>query len=271
MDLREIQAVAKSRGLYTGRIDGAWGPLSKAACIALILEQRIDAKGWPQGRLTIGAGQAICRGLGIDAGLIDGFRGPQTLYAFEVYDARKANGGLLVPSVETWRDNEPKPVVKPPAAATAWPTQAGVSKFFGAVGANQVTLELPYEMRVAWDPKSTVARISCHKLVAPAFKRVFEATLAHYGIDAIRRLRLDLYGGCLNVRKMRGGSSWSMHAWGIAFDIDPAHNALKTKAPAATLSAAAYEPFWGFVEADGLVSLGRARNYDWMHFQAARL
>jgi hypothetical protein len=270
MDLREVQTFAKMEGLYAAKVDGLWGPASKAACIALILAQRIDAGAWPQGRLIIGAGQAICRSLGIDAGLVDGYRGPQTDHAFEVFAARAANDGNPDPAVEAWRDR-PAPAAKPPVAATQWPTQAQVPKFFGAVGANQTTLALPYPMRLAWDTKTEVARISCHKLVAPHFRRVFERTLSHYGIDQVRKLRLDLFGGCLNVRKMRGGSSWSMHAWGIAIDIDPANNALKTKAPAATLSAQAYDPFWGFVEAEGLVSLGRARNYDWMHFQAARL
>ena len=202
--------------------------------------------------------------------MVDGFMGPQTRYAFEVYAARKASGGLLVPSVETWRD-EPAPTAKPPAAATQWPTQANVLKHFGEVGSNQVMLTLPYEMRLAWDTKTTVARMSCHKLVMPTFRRVFERTLAHYGIAQIRKLRLDLFGGCLNVRKMRGGSNWSMHAWGIAIDLDPDHNALRTAAPAAKFSGHAYDPFWAIVEAEGLVSLGRARNFDWMHFQAARL
>lgn len=270
MDLREIQTVAKSQGLYTAKIDGLWGKGSAGACAALIRTQRVDPTGWTQKRLTIGAGQAICRSLGIDAGLVDGYMGPQTSFAFEVYAARKASGGLPVPAVETWRD-QPVAPAQPAPKGNPWPTQAGVTKFFGDVGTNQVWLELPYEMRLAWALSTSVNRIQCHRLVMPAFKRVFQRTLEHYGMEQIRKLRLDLYGGCLNVRKMRGGSSWSMHSWGIAFDIDPMHNALKTPKPQATLSAAVYEPFWGFVEADGFVSLGRARNYDWMHFQAARL
>ena len=32
-----------------------------------------------------------------------------------------------------------------------------------------------------------------------------------------------------------------------------------------------YAAFWQFVEAEGAVSLGRARDYDWMHFQFATL
>ena len=270
MDLREIQTVAKTSGLYTRKIDGLWGPLTKAACVALVLEQRVDGRAWPQGRLTIGAGQAICRALGIDAGLVDGFLGPQTRFAFEVYAARKANGGAPVRAVVAWRDT-PAPTARPPAAATQWPTQANVPKFFGAVGTGQVTLTLPYPMKLAWDTKTEVARTSCHRLVAPAFGRVFQRTLDHYGIEQIRKLRLDLFGGCLNVRRMRGGSSWSMHSWGIAIDLDPDRNGLNTKSPAAAFSGRAYDPFWSFVEAEGFVSLGRARNYDWMHFQAARL
>ena len=43
----------------------------------------------------------------------------------------------------------------------------------------------------------------------------------------IHRLRLDVWGGCLNVRKMRGGTRNSMHSWGIALDYDPQNNQLK--------------------------------------------
>lgn len=270
MNLQEIQRVAKAQGLYSGKIDGLWGPLSKAACSALIQAQRVNPTGWMEKRLTIGAGQAICRSLGIDAGLVDGYLGPQTRFAFEVYAARQANGGKPVADVETWRDT-PAPPVKLPASSTIWPTQANVAKHFGPVGSNQIILTLPYEMRLAWDKRTTVARMSCHRLVAPAFRQVFEQTLSHYGFDQIKRLGLDLFGGCLNVRKMRGGSNWSMHAWGIAIDLDPERNALNTKAPAAVFSGKAYDPFWAIVEGQGLVSLGRTRNFDWMHFQAARL
>lgn len=269
MDLREIQTVAKSRGMYPAKIDGLWGPASKAACIALILEQRVNARDWPQGRLTIGAGQAICRSMGIDAGLVDGFMGPQTRYAFEVYASRKATGQVPSPA-ETWRD-EPAPAAKPPPAASIWPTQAQVPSFFGAVGANQVTMTFPYPMRLAWDLKTVVTRASCHAKVKVPFERIFQKTLDHYGIDGVQRLRLDRWGGCLNVRKMKGGSSWSMHSWGIAHDLDPDRNQLTWGRDRAEFAKAAYEPFWRIVEAEGMVSLGRARNFDWMHFQAARL
>jgi peptidoglycan hydrolase-like protein with peptidoglycan-binding domain len=274
MDLREVQTRLRALGLYSGPVRApANTKAHDDAVMAFFRLQRVTGwDKWPAARRTIAAGQALCRMDGIPVGDIDGLVGPMTTHAFDVYDARKANGGKPVPEVETWRDEKPATSPsKPPAAAAQWPTQRDVSKFFGAVGSNQVTLELPYQMRLAWDTKTSVNRISCHKKVKPAFARVFQRALDHYGFEEIKKLRLDLFGGCLNVRKMRGGSAWSMHAWGIAFDIDPANNALKTKAPAATLSRPIYETFWGFVEDEGLVSLGRSRNYDWMHFQAARL
>jgi hypothetical protein len=80
-----------------------------------------------------------------------------------------------------------------------------------------------------------------------------------------------MFGGCLNVRKMRGGSAWSIHSWGAAIDLDPDNNQLKWASPKATFSKKEYEPFWKIVEAEGWTSLGRRRNYDWMHFQAAYL
>lgn len=273
MDIKDLQAQMTSLGLYAGPIGAPANTKAHddAVMAYFRLERVKDWDRWNAARRTIAGQQLVCRGLAIPVGDIDGLMGPMTLYAFEVFDARKANGGHLtevVPEVEEWRDDVPP---QPPVAKPSWPLQRDCMKFFGPVGTNQVTLVLPYPMKLAWDLKQTVTKTSCHKLVKPSFERVFKKTLAHYGIEQIRKLRLDLFGGCLNVRKMRGGSNWSMHAWGIAFDIDPSNNALHTKKPAATLSRPVYDPFWSFVEAEGLVSLGRLRDFDWMHFQAARL
>ena len=93
----------------------------------------------------------------------------------------------------------------------------------------------------------------------------------HYGMEKIREMGLDLYGGCFNNRSIIGGKATSMHAWGIAVDIDPDRNGLNIPAPKAVLSGPEYAAFWQFVEAEGAVSLGRSRDYDWMHFQFATL
>ena len=90
-------------------------------------------------------------------------------------------------------------------------------------------------------------------------------------LETIKELRLNRFGGCLNVRKMRGGSAWSIHSWGAAIDIDPDRNQLKWGKDKAFLARSEYEPFWKIVEAEGWTSLLRARNFDAMHIQAANL
>ena len=70
---------------------------------------------------------------------------------------------------------------------------------------------------------------------------------------------------------MRGGSAWSIHSWGAAVDLDPDNNQLRWGKNKASFAKPAYENFWKIVENEGWVSLGRERNYDWMHFQAAKL
>lgn len=158
--------------------------------------------------------------------------------------------------------------------STQWPTQAEVRSFFGEPGGAQCTAglaDLPFKMRIAWDTKSTVTRFRCHAKVEAPMERIFQKALQHYGAGEIARLGLDLFGGCYNLRPMRGGNNWSMHSWGIAVDLDPSRNQLKWGKDRAVFARPEYVPFWNIVESEGAVSLGRAKNFDWMHFQFARL
>ena len=70
---------------------------------------------------------------------------------------------------------------------------------------------------------------------------------------------------------MRGGTRWSTHAWGIAIDYDPDRNQLKWGRDRAAFARPEYDAWWRLWEEEGWVSLGRTRNYDWMHVQAAKL
>jgi len=144
--------------------------------------------------------------------------------------------------------------------------------YYGPVGENQTLLTLPYTLKLAWDSSAVVKRLTCNVKVAESVYSIFEQTLKLYGERELRRLKLDVFGGCLNVRKMRGSAtSWSIHSWGAAIDLDPDNNQLKWDKTKATFAKKDYEPFWKIVEAEGWVSLGRQKNYDWMHFQAATL
>jgi hypothetical protein len=126
-------------------------------------------------------------------------------------------------------------------------------------------------MMLAWDPRTPVRRISCHKLVAPSAQRVFDQVAKIYTPTEIKDLGLHMYGGCYNLRQMRGGAAWSMHAFAIALDFDPARNRLHWGRDRARLARDDAKPFWDAWEAEGWTSLGRARNYDWMHIQAPGL
>jgi hypothetical protein len=116
-----------------------------------------------------------------------------------------------------------------------------------------------------------LTRITCHEKVAKSLYTIFENTLKTYGEKDISKLKLDVFGGGLNVRRMRGGSAWSIHSWGAAIDLDPDNNQLKWAKPKASFSKTEYSEFWKIVELEGWTSLGRQRNFDWMHFQAAYL
>ncbi len=129
------------------------------------------------------------------------------------------------------------------------------------------TVNLPYPMRLAWDKGTKVKRISCHKDIADKLIKVFEDILNKYGYDKIVELGIDLFGGCFNYRKMRGGASLSMHSWGIAIDLDPANNTLKQTSKSAKFGKPEYKDMIDIFYKHGFISLGREKNYDWMHFE----
>jgi len=130
-----------------------------------------------------------------------------------------------------------------------------------------VKIALPYPMRLAWDKKTKVTTIRCHKLIADKLKKVFDDLLAHYGYDKIVELGIDLFGGCFNYRQMRGGSDWSRHSWGIAVDLDPERNLLKETSKTARFARPEYKPMIDIFYENGFIGLGREKNYDWMHFE----
>lgn len=188
---------------------------------------------------------------------VDGLVGPKTLAA------------LFPPLMP--RTLDPSPKLRTDRVNNTWPRQSEVPDFYGEVGKNQIMVTLPYRKWLAWDLRKSVTKASYHVKVADSALRVHNRILAHYGLAEIDRLDLDVTGGTLAVRKMRGGTSWSMHSWGIAEDTDPAHNQLRWSRDLARLDDKAYDAFWGFWEDEGWVSLGRMKNYDWMHVQASRL
>lgn len=162
--------------------------------------------------------------------------------------------------------------IRDDAGPRMMPTQAEVrsgKSVFGAPGeGNLVSVTPPYPL---FYEGRQVRSIRLHRLVAPAVLCALQEVLEVYGLERIRALGLDQYGGSYNYRKTTGASSLSMHAWGIALDFCPVGNGMDVHAPEATLSHPDCRRWWEIWESYGAVSMGRARDYDWMHLQFARI
>ena len=258
--IKLIQRELKKRNLYYDSIDGKMGPHTKAA-LDMISELEPE---WNYKRKAIGFIQLLCKENNIETGLLDGVWGPQTAYAYEVLK-QYLETGVMPPN---WRDVHPLDV-----NPNGWPdeNEQDLFEFYGQLGENLVRAELPYPHRLAWDKRRILNTIYCHKKVKESLITVLSRVVAHYSIQGIRDLGLDLYGGCYNMRKKRGGTSWSTHAWGIALDYNPENNQLTWGWGRAVFARPEYNKWWQFWEEEGWTSLGRTKNYDWMHVQAAKI
>lgn len=131
-----------------------------------------------------------------------------------------------------------------------------------------VTIDLPYAMRIAWNTIQTTKKMQCHKLVAENFKKVFKELLEHYGLAELKRLEIDLFGGCFNYRLMRGSTTkLSTHSWGVAIDLSPDKNGLKTPIAKAQFAKPEYNKMFEIFERNGFENLGKIIQKDAMHFQ----
>jgi hypothetical protein len=256
-----IQTQLNDRGLDAGPVDGIMGHRTRSAL------NHVEAipSNWSNRRKAVAFIQLLAMEQDIDTGKMDGYWGPQTEYAFDVLERVV----LLGKAPEIWRPEE-----LPDENPNDWPQQSSeddLIAFYGEVGEHQTVIELPYPHRLSWNKRQRIRRYPCHEKVHDSLLRVLSGVLDFYGIEDIRKLRLDLWGGCFNIRKMRGGTMNSLHSWGIAVDYDPERNKLKWGRDRAAFARPEYDTWWRLWEEEGWVSLGRHRNFDWMHIQAAKL
>lgn len=122
-------------------------------------------------------------------------------------------------------------------------------------GKYMVLWDIPAELELGVIPK----RLYCNRaMIAPltqAFKNIINRKLIS---------QLKTWDGCFNIRKKRGAASQSLHAWGIAIDINAAWNQFGKKP---TMSPELVKCFtdagfdWG----------GIWSKPDGMHFQLAKI
>lgn len=277
-----IQQDLQTKGLYNGSIDGirtvssGTSQTDRAVHQALLPRQteltfkpsETSIQSWTGKRSAVAYFQLLMKDAGQDVGPVDGFWGPQTDVSYDLFIQKLA---------PTWRDNKdstPSPVNSGNPNPNGWPSEnaSSLSRFYGSPC--QVPLKrvsVPWTMKLAWDKSTRVSTVSIHEKCADSLNRVFNEIAQTYSAKEITDYGLDMYGGSYNCRKKRGGSSMSTHSWGIAIDWDPQRNQLSWGANRAFLARPELRPFWDIWEKEGWNSLGREKNYDWMHVQAARI
>ena len=293
---RILQTRLQSSGLYSGAIDGIRGPVTNAAVLAA-LEARENMtpgwRAWTARRRATALLQLVARDAGLAIRMIDGWWGPETAAATRELAVRieaaeddtppGAPAGALRPpgeregSPERADERQPPRMAPIPPRRPAWPreTPQDLVAVYGPHGLPAgrtpplVAVPCPWPLRLAWNTGHRVGSISIHERCAESLARILARAFERYGGNELVRLGLDRYGGSYNPRRMRGGRRWSTHAWGCAIDWDPARNRFRWGSDRASLARPELEDWWRTWEEEGWVSLGRTRDYDWMHVQAA--
>ncbi|WP_156679334.1 M15 family metallopeptidase [Sphingomonas profundi] len=152
--------------------------------------------------------------------------------------------------------------------STVFPREKDALAFYGSPGSGHVRIRPPYQL---WFGDQKVSSILIHGKCADSALRAMERIAAAYSPADIHRLGFDAFAGCFNDRDKRGGTTKSMHAYACAIDWNAGRNPLRADHRTASFARPECRAFLDAWEAEGWISLGRARDYDWMHVQAARL
>lgn len=280
MKPEEQQIVLAAAGYYSGGIDGQLGPKSKAAFDAVHRDHeaaytfRVGV--WREHvahhlnkRKRVAAIQACLNHLGFEAGVVDGREGHNT---------REALNALLYKLATGKREVVDRIVRLDRPTASGIPHQREVKSFYGDPGRGEAYMrslmtrvELPFRLRIDYNLRQSTNKMTVHNKVASSLEAAMIAVHANYGIDEMKRLGIDRYAGGFNYRKMRGGSKWSMHAYGCAVDFYAAPNGLRMRCPQALFCGPEYKPFLDIMQGHGWLPAIRLWGADAMHFQAATI
>lgn len=174
----------------------------------------------------------------------DGFWGPKSQAACRAYLKS------LMPNPNPWPSSD----------------QTSLKAFFGEPGdeSNLTTIEFPYEIK--YDGK-IVTKTRVNKKCAASLLRILERIESRMAaVPDIVDEATD-YCGIFNFRPKRGGTSWSLHAYGAAIDLDADDNTFKDTWPLkADMPLEIIEEF----AREGWISAAAFWGYDAMHFQATR-
>ena len=129
--------------------------------------------------------------------------------------------------------------------------------------ANMVKWVPPYQIYYSDGKKTPFKFLMVHQKCLQTFQTAYTDVLKHIGQEQISKLRLDISGGAFCYRLERGGSSLSVHSWGCAIDMDPAHNPFPHKWKQGGID----PTFCQIMESHGFWWRGENNDIDPMHFQ----
>ena len=174
----------------------------------------------------------------------DGFWGPRSISACRHHILS------LMPKNSPWPKSD------------AW----SLKKFYGEPGdeSQLVVMEFPYPMFYAGHPVKTTR---VHRKCAESLYRVLTAIEGKMKSAPNITDEAGDYGGVFNFRKKRGGTSYSLHAYGAAIDLDADDNTFRDSWP--MQSDMPIEIIECFAR-EGWLSAAVFWGYDAMHFQATQ-
>lgn len=129
-------------------------------------------------------------------------------------------------------------------------------KIFGHPGSESslALWDVPSSLELGAIPK----RIYCSKLLPLALEEAFRNLIDTTCVNELRT-----WDGCFNIRQKKGGTTYSMHAWGLAIDVNAAWNGFG-KPP--KLSQTFVECF----TKEGFEWGGKWKTPDGMHFELSK-
>lgn len=277
MEVSHAQMILASAGYYRGAVDGLAGPETRQAVQTVEDNARggeiraasgwPDTTGWSWERRLVAAAQRVLDAQAHDPGDIDGWVGPNTREALTQWLSARVGTSAAVD--------------RPDAAAAGnmgpqdLPRQRDCPTFYGQPGgqvrARLTYVDLPFALRIDWNLSQTTRRILVHAKCAPSLEAALIAVHRAYGRDRMAQLGIDRFAGAYNHRRIRGGSAWSMHAYGCAIDFYAQPNGLRTPLAEALFGQPEYTSFLDIMQDHGWLNGGRMWGKDAMHFQRARL
>jgi hypothetical protein len=165
----------------------------------------------------------------------------------------------------------------------AWPLQKDCDSFYGNPRGvngqpsgqwerdNLTAITPPFRMTYAGHPVRTIkVHRRCALSLLRVLGKIWEAS--GHNQETLDSWGASVFGGSYNFRLMRGLNTLSMHAYGCAIDLDPAHNGLHDRTPKFTPNGAVVKAFKdeGWVWGGDWNSDGRSSDEprcDGMHFR----